>query len=100
MNYGDEYTVDISPGFDSDALSTTDLSKLFQHAHRVTQFNTAPDNSFLQDLTFTSFDDLLSYKVDEDCIIEINNTLLKTPIIIRNRVADLLRFPFVPPLHR
>lgn len=100
MDYGDEYTIDIPPEFDLDSVSAANLSKLFKHARRVTRFDSAPDDSFFQDLTFTNFGELMSYKIDKDCIIEINHTFLRSPIVIRNQVSDLISFQFVSSLKR
>ena len=100
MNYGEEFSVDVSPGIDPHLVSAAKLSKLFQNAHRISRFNKAPDNSFIQDLTHTSWKGLLSYKIDRDCMIEVNNTYLKTPVAIRNQVSDLISFQFVSTVRR
>ena len=100
MNYGDEFCVDIDPGFDPDLASAAELSTLFQHANRISRFHSSPANSFIQDLTFANFDGLLCYKVDQDRMIEINNSFLRTPVAICNEVSDLISFQFVSSVRR
>jgi len=100
MNYGDEYCADIAPGFDPDPSSAADLSKLFQNARPITRFSSSPDNSFIQDLSFASFNGLLCYKLDEDRMIEINNSFLRKPVVISNEVSDIISFQFVSTVRR
>lgn len=42
----------------------------------------------------------ICYKLDEDRLLEINNSLLKTPAVIRNEVGDVLSFQFVAQVKR
>ena len=46
------------------------------------------------------FDGSMVYRIDRDCMIEINNTYLKTPIVIRNQDSDLISFQFVSTVKR
>ncbi|MGH8034909.1 MAG: hypothetical protein ACREO9_06775, partial [Lysobacterales bacterium] len=100
MNYGDEYCVDIAPGFDPDLASAAELSKLFQDARPITRFSSSPDNSFIQDLRHASFGGLLCYKLDQDRMIEINNSFLRKPVVINNEVSDIISFQFVSSVRR
>ena len=100
MNYGDEYSVDISPDFDLKAVPASSLSKLFQHAKPISRFNSAPENSFFQDLSLASLDHILCYKIDRDCVIEIGEAFFRSPVIIRNKVSDLISFQFVVSIKR
>lgn len=100
MIYGDEFAVDVPPGFDPEQVSTAQLGKLFQHANRLSRFKSTPNNQFIHDLSHASFEGLLCYKINEDCMIEINDVTLKTPIVIRNQVSDLISFQFVSSVKR
>ena len=94
MKFGDEFIVNIPLGFDPDHASIVRLNQLFQNGKRVTRFKSAANNSFIQDLTDVSSNRSLWYKVDEDSLIEINDAFLRTPIIVRNQVSDLISFQF------
>jgi hypothetical protein len=96
MNYGDEYFVNVPPGFDPEQVSTAQLGKLFQHARRLSRFKSTPKNHFIHDLSHAGFEGLLCYKINEDCMIEINDVTLKTPIVIRNRYRTLSAFNLFP----
>jgi len=95
MNYGDEYSVQVPPDFDLKAVPASNLSKLFQQAKPISRFNSAPENSFFQDLPVTSLDHTLCYKIDRDRVIEIGEAFFRAPVIIRNNVSDLISFQFV-----
>ena len=100
MNYGDEYCVEMSPGFDPDLASAAELSRLFENASRVSRFHSSPDQSFIQELTRIGLGRSLVYRVDEDSLIEINDSLLRTPTVIRNEVSDVISFQFVSTVKR
>jgi AraC-like DNA-binding protein len=100
MIYGDEFCVDISGGFDPEFASPAELSRLFQDATRISRFHSSPDNSFIQDLKNTSLGRSMCYRIDTDCMIEINDSLLRTPVAIRNEVADLISLQFVSTVKR
>lgn len=100
MNYGDEFCVEIAPGFDPDEESRVGLSALFENARRLTRFNSTPDHNFIHDLTSFGFSGLVSYRISRDCMIEINDVFLKEPIAICNQVSDLISFQFVSKVKR
>ena len=101
MLYGDEYCVEIPSGFDPDLASTAELSRLFEGANCITRFHSSPDRSFIQDAANTvQFGGSLCYRVDRDSMIEINDSFLRSPLAIRNEVADLISFHFVSTVKR
>ena len=100
MNYGDELIAEITPGFDPDLASAEELGKLFQDAQCITRFHSSPDNSFIHDLASSSLGDSLCYRLDSDCMIEINNSFMRTPSVISNEVSDLISFQFVSTVSR
>ena len=100
MMYGDEYFVEASPGLDLEDVSTRRLGELFANARRLTRFGSAPDNSVTHDPRTIGIDGLLSYRIDKDRLIDINDAILRTPVIIRNEVADVISFQFVSTVKR
>jgi AraC-like DNA-binding protein len=100
MNYGDEYCVDVPSGFDLDLASAAELSRLFAGAKRITRFHSSPDQSFVQDLADSAIGGSLVYRIDADSLLEINDSFLRTPTVIRNDVADLISFQFVSTVKR
>jgi AraC-like DNA-binding protein len=100
MMYGDEYYVEVSSGLDLDDVSTRRLGELFEKAHRLTRFGSALDHSVTHDPLSTGIDGLLSYRIDKDRLIDINDAVLRTPVIIRNEVADVISFQFVSTVKR
>lgn len=100
MKFGDEYCVEMPREFDPGHATTVKLAKLFQHARPITRFNSAQNNCFIQDLTNAGFTGLLSHKIDEDRLIEIDNIFLRKPLVLRNQVSDLISFQFVSTVKR
>lgn len=100
MIYGDEFSVDIAPGFDPDQLSSASLGRLFRNARPLTRFTASPDRSFIHHPGTPMFGDSLCFRVDADGMIEINKAFLRTPVAIRNRVSDLISFQFVSTVKR
>jgi len=100
MHYGDEHFVEESPGFNADDFSQARLRPLFRTAKRITAFESTPDRNFIHDLTTVGIKGPLCYRIDKDRMIEINDAYLKTPVIIRNRVSDLISFQFVSTVKR
>ena len=100
MLYGDEHYIEASPGLDLEDVSTRHLAELFENATRVTHFSSAPDCSDIQDPSSPGFEGLLSYRIDKDRLIDINDTVLRSPLIIRNEVSDLISFQFVSTVKR
>jgi AraC-like DNA-binding protein len=100
MRYGDEYFAEVDPGFDPDKLSRAQLDTLFHAAPRITAFESTADHNFIHDLTAVGFDGSMVYRINRDCMIEINDAYLKTPSVIRNKVSDLISFQFVSTVKR
>lgn len=100
MLYGDELFVETTPGFDPEDEGRARIRELFVNAERLTRFDSTPDRSFIHDPTCHGIEGLLCFRVDEDRMIEIDNSVLKKPIIICNKVADLLSFQFVSSVKR
>jgi AraC-like DNA-binding protein len=100
MRYGDEHFAEVDQGFNPDELSRSELAALFHDAPRITAFESTPDHNFIHDLTAVGFDGSMVYRINRDCMIEINNAYLKVPSVIRNQVADLISFQFVSTVKR
>jgi hypothetical protein len=100
MIYGDELCVEITEDLHPDEISPARLGSLFRNARRLTKFASTPDHNFIHDLTFAGFDGSLCYRIDKDRMIEINDAELKSPIAIRNQVADIISFQFVSTVKR
>lgn len=100
MRYGDEHVVKVGPGFDPDELSRARFGALFRKAPRITAFESTPNHNFIQDLAAVGIEGPLCYRIDNDCMIEINDAYLETPVVIRNKVADLITFQFVSTVKR
>lgn len=100
MHYGDEQFVTVGPAFDPGDLSRARAGELFHKARRVTAFESTPNQNFIHDPTTVDAWGLWCYRIDGDRLIEINDTYLKTPIVIRNTVSDLISFQFVSTVKR
>ncbi len=100
MRYGDEHCVEVGGDFDPDSLTRGQLAALFRNARRITAFDSTPDRSFIHDLRGVGFEQSLCYRIDADRMLEINNAYLKKPVVIRNRVADMISFQFVSTVKR
>lgn len=100
MHYGDEHLVEVAHDFDPEALAPQQLEALFRDARRISAFESTPDHNFIHDLEGIGFDGSLCYRIDRDCMIEINNAFLKAPLAIRNRVSDVISLQFVSTVKR
>lgn len=100
MIFGDEYCVEVAPGFDLDQLSGAGLARLFRNADKISRFESAEDHSFFHDLRSFGIDGLICYRIDSNRAIEIDDAILRTPIAIRNQVADIISFQFVSTVKR
>ena len=100
MEYGDEFIIEIPPGFDPDHASPAELNSLFRSAKSINRFKSTSKNNFIHNFNFANIVVPLCYKINKDCMIEINDVFLRTPIIIRNRVSDLVSFQFISSVKR
>ncbi len=100
MIYGDEYMVDVAPGADLEGVSRRQLRQWFRDAERLTHFDSAPDCSATLDPGGSRFENLVCYRIDKDRLIEINDTVVRSPVAIRNRVGDIISFQFVSTVKR
>lgn len=100
MRYSDEYLVELGTGFDPDGRSSARLAALFENAERITAFESTRDHHFTQDLRRVGVDGSLCYRINTDCLIEINDVYLSQPVAIKNEVADLISFQFVSAVRR
>ena len=100
MMYGDEYYVEPSPGLELDDVSAKRLEPLFKHALRLTRFSSTPDHNLIHDSANPGVQGLLCYRISEDRFIEINDTVLRTPLVIRNQISDIISFQFVSTVKR
>jgi AraC-like DNA-binding protein len=100
MHYGDEHYVEVRQGFDLEALTRAQLAARFRKARRITAFHSTPDHNFIHDLDGVGLERSMCYRIDRHRMIEINDAVLKTPVVIRNRVADIISFQFVSTVKR
>lgn len=100
MRYGDEHFVEVSPNFDPDEYPRADLGALFRKARRLSAFESTPDHNFINNPATIGIKGLLCYRINRDCMIEINDAILKAPLVIRNKVSDLITFQFVSTVKR
>ena len=100
MIFGDEFYLEVTEAFDPDVLSGEDLGALFRGARRISRFDSTPDGNFIYDAATTGIGGLLSYRIDRNRMIEINDAYLRVPVVIRNTVGDLLSFQFVSAVKR
>ncbi len=100
MRYEDEYAADLPSGFDPESASPAEFGRLFEGARCISRFHSAADHSFVQELAQARLGRSCSYRIDEDGLIEINDSFLRTPVVIRNRVDDLISFQFVSSVKR
>ena len=100
MHYGDEYFVDVDPGFDPDARSRAELARILEGADRLTAFESTADGDFIQYQGLTGMDGALGYRIDADRLIEVNDAYVKHPVVVRNEVADIVSFQFVSAVRR
>jgi AraC-like DNA-binding protein len=100
MLFGDEFLAEIDPGFDPDQASPEELGAQFSKAHRITRFHSGKNNSFVHHLESSGLTGFLCFKIDDDNMIEVNNSFLRQPTAIRNEVADILSYQFVSTVKR
>ena len=100
MMYGDEYYVEASLGMDLENVSTRRLGELFENARRLTRFSSVPDFSDIHDPVSPGIVGQLSFRIDKDRVIDINDSILRLPVIIRNEVLDVISFQFVSTVKR
>ena len=81
MIYGDEYLVSVASGEDLDNISRRQLSKWFRNGERLTHFNSSPDFSPTHDAAASRFDGLLCYRISKDRLIEINDAVVRSPVV-------------------
>lgn len=100
MRYGDEHFIEVGRNFDPDDCSRAHLAKLFRKAQRISAFESTPDHNFIHNPAAVGIEGLLCYRIDRDSMIEINDAYVKAPIVIHNKVSDLVSFQFVSSVKR
>jgi AraC-like DNA-binding protein len=102
MIYGDEYWVEVEEGFDLEQMSVARLGALFRRGRRLTRFSSTPDHSPIFDVANGNggIEGLWCYRINADCMIEIDDAVLRVPVVIRNQVADIISFQFVASVKR
>lgn len=100
MRFGDEYFVEVQPDFDLENASSGLMASLFEKADRLSRFESTENCAFTLDLTTGGLDGLVAYRIDQHRLIEINNAVLRKPVIINNEVADAISFQFVSSVKR
>lgn len=100
MKFGDEYYVEASPGFDLGEVSRKSLAAMFENAKTITRFGGTPDQQVTLDPSALKLDGLLCYRINSDRLMEINNAVLRTPLVLRNEVEDVISFQFVSSVKR
>lgn len=100
MYYGDEHLVEVGGGFDSETLTQAQLSALFRNSRRISAFESTANHDFIHDLNGGELGGSLCYRIDADRMIEINDARLTNPVVIRNRMADVISLQFVSTVKR
>lgn len=103
MYYGDEFSVALAPDTetDLDKMSAAELGRMFKNARRLTHFSSTPDHHMVHDAAMADFEGRpLCYRISPRQMLEINDCTLKSPVIIRNQVSDLISFQFVSTVKR
>ncbi|KAA9134025.1 helix-turn-helix transcriptional regulator [Marinihelvus fidelis] len=100
MRYDDEYAANLPPGFDPEAASPAELGALFEGARCISRFHSAADGSFVKELQQARLGRSYSYRIDAGGLLEVNDSFLRTPVVIRNEVDDLISFQFVSSVKR
>ncbi|MEM8548168.1 MAG: AraC family transcriptional regulator, partial [Pseudomonadota bacterium] len=70
------------------------------HGRRLSAFSSSEDRSFTHAVHEPDFTGSLSFRVDKDRLIEINDVYFTQPLAVSNEVADLISFQFVSAVRR
>lgn len=100
MLYGDEYFIELPPGLELDDTPSSRLEPLFDNASKLTRFSATPDHQAIHDLDSERFAGLLSYRINKDRLIDINEVIPRARLVVRNEVADIISFQFVSTVKR
>jgi len=114
MEYGQEYIASLPADFDVKKLSIKKLEKFFKSGAVLSEFSKSESGTFIgsskksSDLVGKTYKApntlttslLTGFKVDDDCMIEITNTYLTNPVVLRNLRSDLISFQFVSHVSR
>lgn len=100
MKFGDEYFVEAQPDIDLENVTSKRLASLFENAVRLSRFESTGDCDFTLDPASGGLQGLAAYRIDQHRLIEINNAVLRKPVVISNQVADTISFQFVSTVKR
>lgn len=94
MYYGKEMYTPASADFDKGKASQQSMGSLFENAICLTDFEGSADQTFINTSNVKGLSDSISFRVDHNSLLEINNAFLRSRCILRNDVADLISFQF------
>ena len=100
MDLGDQYLIRVDGNESLDLTSPRVLESLKGEELRFTQWSATEDEGYFGDEAGLSqfrnpTDNFVFFKVNKDCVIEINDARVAWPAVVRNRVGDALSFQFV-----
>jgi AraC-like DNA-binding protein len=99
MKFGDEYCAQLPLDCDPDQMSIADLGTLFLNARLISRFDETADGAFYHDKKHQLGRSICN-RVDDHSLIEVNDSFLRSPVVIRNEVADIISFQFVASVKR
>lgn len=100
MDIGEQYLIRVDAAASLDLTSPAVLRALKEKALRCTQWSETDDEDYFDyapglDQFRGPGDNFTFFKVNEDCVIEVNNARVAKRAVVRSRVGDALSFQFV-----
>jgi len=100
MDLGEQYVIRLAADELPDLSSPDVLRAMKDDGFRITQWSEAKDEDYfyyppgLSQIRSPS-DKFILLKVNDDCVIEVNDARVAQPLAVRNRVGDVISFQFV-----
>lgn len=100
MDFGEQYLIRVDAATSLDLTSPKVLQALKDKELRFTQWSDTDDEGYYEypaglNQFRNAGDNFIFFKVNEDCVIEINDARVGLSSIVRNRVGDAVSFQFV-----
>ncbi len=105
MEFGEQYVTLVDPAIGSDLTSSEALKSLGENGIQISQIAGSANESFFHDadalseLTLTTAN-LVFFKIDDDCVLEINDVRIPWSTVCQNRIGDIISFQFVSRVSR
>lgn len=105
MEFGEQYLMRAESDAVPDLRSPAVLKALQEKELRITQWADTEDEGYYEyapglNQIKNAGDNFIFFKMDEDCVIEINDARVALPSVVRGRVGDILSFQFVSSVAR